>query len=255
VKAVIGVPTAGAPAQPFVDSLAALVLPAGIQGFERVIVRGNFVPAQREVIVMRTLELGADVLLMCDDDMVLPPRAFVDLYGALTANPRCAIAGALYYSRDGLRPMAVANWNPNDTTTALVPGFTDQPVAVDGVGFGCVAVRMDAVRELEPLYFSTHVYVAPNAGRVLVCDEDYLFCARLRERGWSVVLHAGVRAGHFDRASGRTQPQTWEPAERTHLPRMAAYENGALTLVAEQPDAPARREHHVAAGLTYIFPR
>jgi len=254
LKILLGIPSGGSPALPFIESLAAVEFPAAMTAFDRCVVTGNFVPAQRELIVARALAGNADVLVMCDDDMVLPPDAITALVDVLLANPRCALAGALYYSRDGSRPMVVSQWDPHDTTTAIIPAFDRAPVDVGGVGFGCVAVRMDAVREFEPLYFSAHVFIEPGAGVVRVCDEDYLFCHRLGSRGWSVTLHPGVRAGHFDRATKVTHPTTWEPPELTREPRMAAMRDGELRLIPVQ-EAPSRGEFHQRADVEYLSPK
>ncbi len=254
MRILLGIPSYGSPAPPFLESIAALALPAGTVAFESFTVTGNFVPAQRELIVERALADRADFLVMCDDDMVLPREALVALLEVMHARARCALAGALYYSRDGFRPMAVDDWDPSDTTTATVPAFGTQPVPVAGVGFGCVVLRMDAVRELAPLYFAAHVYVEPSAARVRVCDEDYLFGHRLRKNGWEVVLHAGLRCGHYDRERGRTMPDAWEPPEVTGRKRMAVMVNGKPELV-PLSDLPPRGEYHRAASVEYVSPK
>jgi hypothetical protein len=250
----IGVPSAGSPAPPFIESLAGIALPPSVTAVDRAVITGNFVPAQRELIVARALAAGADLLVMCDDDMVLPADSITSLADVLASDPRCALAGALYYSRDGFRPMIVSEWNPQDTTTAVIPPFDRTPISVDGVGFGCVVIRMAAVRELEPLYFSAHVFVQPGAGNVRVCNEDYLFCHRLRARGWNVTLHPGVRAGHYDRATKTIQPTQWESSEATLQKRMAAIQDGELRLVPAH-DAPSRGEHHQRADIEYLSPK
>lgn len=250
----IGVPSAGSPAPPFIESLAAIQLPANVTAVDQAVITGNFVPAQRELIVARSLAASVDYVLMCDDDMVVPPGAVTALLDVLVANPRCAVAGALYYSRDGFRPMIVSEWDPQDTTAAVIPPFDRTPIVVDGVGFGCVVVRMNAVRELEPLYFSAHVFVEPGAGKVRVCNEDYLFCHRVRSRGWDVVLHPGVRAGHYDRTTNTIQPERWEPPEVTLQARMAAIRDGELRLIPVER-VPSRGEYHQRADVEYLSPK
>lgn len=253
MKLFLGIPSAGTPAQPFVESLAALELPSGLQGFERAIVTGNFVPAQRDVIAQRALDAGADVLVMCDDDMVIARRSIVMLCEALERQPDAGVAGALYYSRDGFRPMAVDRWDPHDTRTAIVPAFEMQPVPVDGVGFGCVAIRTAALQALMPPYFPAHVFVERGAGRVRVCDEDYLFCSRVREAGWRVLLHPQARCGHYNRQTDTIVPDVWEPPERTRHPRMAVVENGRYALVPVRDVPESTRESHVAANVEYVI--
>lgn len=249
----LGIPSAGAPAKPFLESLAALAIPAAATGMERAVITGNYVPAQRDLIVERALAARADVLVMIDDDMVLPPDALVRLCAVLDERPRAGLVGALYYSRDGFRPMAVANWQSGDTRTACIPGFDSDPVDVDGVGFGCVVLRVSALAALEPPYFAAHVFLERTAGRVRVCNEDYLFCERLRRAGWETLLAPAVRCGHYDRASGRTAPGRWEPAEVTRHARIAALVNGVPTLLPQAEIAAAVAETHVAAALDYVI--
>ena len=207
MKLLIGIPTSGQPAQPFLDALAGLVLPASVTAADRLVWTGNFVAVQREMIARDAVARGVELLAMIDDDIVLPPDALVRLIGALEAEPQAAVAGALYYSRDSARPMAVSRWTSGDTTSAAIPAFAgDRVVAVDGIGFGCVVVRVAALRALALPYFAAHAYVDARARIVRQCDEDYLLCERLRGAGWRVLLDAGVRAGHYDRGTGTTAP-------------------------------------------------
>ena len=253
MKLFLGIPSAGNPARPFAESLATLSLPPGVDGFERAVVTGNFVPAQRDVIAQRALDWGADVLVMCDDDMVLASQTIVLLCDALDRQPDAGLAGALYYSRDGFRPMAVDRWDPHDTRTAIIPAFDREPVTVDGVGFGCVAIRVRALQALMPPFFPAHVYVERSAGRVRVCDEDYLFCARAREAGWRVLLHPQARCGHYNRQNDTIAPQTWEPPEKTRYPRMAVLEHGRHALVPVRDVPGSTSESHVAADVEYVI--
>ena len=193
MKLLIAIPTGGQPTRPFLDALAALEMPESVTEADRVVWTGNFVPAQREMIARDALRRDAGYLAMLDDDIVAPPDALVRLAAVLDGDPRVAVAGALYYSRDGARPMAVARWDSRDTTSAAIPAFAGDAVSeVDGVGFGCVLVRVDALRALAPPFFAAHVYVDEAARVVRQCDEDYLLCERLREAGHSIALHAGV---------------------------------------------------------------
>jgi hypothetical protein len=251
----LGIPTMGAPTVPFAESLARLVLPSGLKALERSIVTGNFIPAQRDLLLERAIAWGADIAVMCDDDMVLPPDALMKLCEALASDDGAAIAGALYYSRDGLRPMAVDGWDPSDVSQGWIPAFgQSDPVAVEGVGFGCVAIRLDAVKGFERPFFAAQIFVEPEAGRVRVCNEDYLFCRRVRAAGFRVLLHPGVRCGHYDRTRKSTAPAVWESAQATNARRVLTRtgERYELTPLESAP-AGAARERHVAADLVYVI--
>ncbi len=254
MKLVVGIPTAGQPARPFLESFKTLELPAAITAIENKTVSGNFVPAQRELLAEFALERSADLLMMVDDDMVMPADAISRLIESF-ADSRVGIVGALYYSRDGLRPMAVVDWDPNDTTGAAIPAFDDRtPAPVDGVGFGLVIVRIAALASLSRPFFPAHVYMERALGRVRVCNEDFLFCKRLRDAGWSVLLHPGVRCGHYDRASERTYPLVWESARETNQRRMIAGKtDGTVGKVPFDATVPRAPETHECADLEYIL--
>ncbi|GAC1430312.1 MAG: hypothetical protein NVSMB5_24570 [Candidatus Velthaea sp.] len=192
-------------------------------------------------------------MIMLDDDMILPPNALTALVDALAADPQLAIAGALYYSRDGLRPMAAHHWKSADTTTAAVPAFGEGLAYVDAVGFGCVAVRVAALRALEAPYYATQVFIEEAAARVRVCNEDYLLCERMRAAGFRVGLHAGVRCKHYDRASGVAHPVAWEDPRATARERMLVVEPGPAYRLVPYDAAGARStERHQAAAIDYV---
>ncbi len=250
----LAIPTSGSPTAPFLTSLGSLELPATITSVDRITIAGNFIPGQRELAVRRALSIGADILVMIDDDMVLPSNAIVALTAALTGDPRLGIVGGLYYSRDGLHPMVADHWSSADTTTAAIPAYDDALTYCDAVGFGCVAIRGELLRGLRVPFFSTQVYVEESAARVRICNEDYLFCERARQDGWRVALHAGVRCKHFDRESGISYPTQWESASATSIARMLVTDPGpSYRMIPYDGSAPTKPEHHEAAKIDYII--
>jgi hypothetical protein len=253
MKLLIGIPTSGQPTRPFLDALAQIALPASVTAVDRVVWTGNFVAAQREMIARDALRREVDLLAMIDDDIIAPPDALAQLVAALEADPGAAVAGALYYSRDGARPMAVSRWRSSDTTSAAVPPFTSRGTAiVDGVGFGLVVIRVAALRALAAPYFAAHVYVDEETRWIRQCDEDYLFCERVREAGWRVLLHGGVRAGHYDRGTETIAPERWESDAETDRLRMFVREGETTRLVAFDDRVPQDVERHEAFPTTLL---
>lgn len=254
MKLLIGIPTGGQPTRPFLDALAALELPPGVTEADRLVWTGNFVPVQREMIARDAVARGADLLAMIDDDIVLQPDALVRLVAALDADPGAALAGALYYSRDSARPMAVSRWDSTDTTSAAIPAFGGDRVAqVDGIGFGCVVLRVGVLRELATPYFAAHAFVDRHARVVRQCDEDYLYCERVRRAGWRVLLHAGVRAAHYDRASGTSAPARWETDAETDRLRMIVLQDGRAQLVPFDDSVPRDGERQEPFETAMLF--
>ena len=254
MKLLIGIPTSGQPTRPFLDALGALALPPSVREAERVVWTGNFVAVQREMIARDAVARGADLLAMIDDDIVAPPDALEKLVAALEADPQAALAAALYYSRDGARPMAVSRWSSGDTTSAAIPPFAAGRTAiVDGVGFGCVVIRVAALRAMTAPYFAAHVFVDEASRVVRQCDEDYLFCERARRGGWNVVLHAGVRAGHYDRGTAATAPARWEDDAQSDRVRMIVREGDRTKLVPFDDTVPRAGEIQESFAATILI--
>ena len=252
-RILLGVASGGSPTAPFLDALGKLALPAGVAALERSVAVGNFIPAQRELIMDDALAQGFDYLFFVDDDIVLPPNALELLLQTAEADPATAVVGGLYYSRDSVRPIAVADWCSTDTSSAHVPAFTATSATfVDGVGFGCALLRVSSARTLSPPYFPAHIYIERSAHRVRQCDEDYLYCERVRDRGYFVRLDARVRCAHYDRTSDSSAPARWEDDAQTGTSRMIVAESGTTRLVPLDTSVPRVAETHARADVVYI---
>lgn len=255
MKLLIGIPSGGAPAAVFVESLRKLQLPAEVTAIDQMTVTGNFVPGQRELILRRAVEMRVDFLLMLDDDMVIPSDAVEKLYATLVEHPDAALAGALYYGRDGIRPMIVGGWDAKDTTRGWIPAFRDDRASeVDGIGFGCVLLRVASLGPLRPPYCSTQVYIERAAARVRICNEDFLLSERLRQAGFRILLHGGVRCGHYVREAGRAMPERWESNAESDHRRMLILEDGpAYRLAPYDETVPRSIEVHERVHTEYLF--
>jgi hypothetical protein len=253
LRVILGVASGGQPTAPFLEGLAKLRLPKNVAPLQRSFAFGNFVPAQRELIMNDAVDDMFDYLFFVDDDVELPEHALEMLLETAEADPRTAIVGGLYYSRDSARPVTVADWNSSDTSTAHIPPFSSTSTGiVDGVGFGCALLRVSAAKNLAKPYFPAHVYIERSARLVRICDEDFLYCERVRQAGHVVRLDARVRCLHYDRSSNTSAPVAWEADDVTSVPRMIVADGGVVSLVPFDAAAPRVVENHVRADISYI---
>jgi hypothetical protein len=253
LRVVLGVASAGSPTVPFLESLAKLRLPKNVGPLQRSFAFGNFVPAQRELIMNDAIDAIADYLFFVDDDIALPDNTLELLIATAEADPSAAVVGGLYYSRDSARPVTVADWNSSDTSSAHIPAFTSTSTGiVGGVGFGCALLRISAAKSLTAPYFPAHVYIEHGARLVRICDEDYLYCERVREAGHVVRLDARVRCRHYDRGSNTSAPYAWESDDVTSVPRMIVVDGGVVSLVPLNESTPHIVERHQPADVSYI---
>ncbi len=254
MKILLGIPTASSMSKPFLEGLATLVLPADCTLFDRTLYFGNYVPAQREMILREAIERDFDYLLMIDDDIVVPPNVIQALIDIARSDDRTGVVGGLYYSRDGQKPMAVDTWHSNSTSTAAIPAFTNSSAdPVSGVGFGCVLIDVAKSRTLERPYFSPQIFIEREQHRVRLCNEDYRFCERMTDAGYVVRLAGGVRCGHYERSTDLVMPRVWEPDAVTNMRRMLVSENGVEKIVPFNALVGAAPERHEVATLEYLF--
>ncbi len=250
---ILGVASSGSPTKPFLDSLAKLRLPDSVAELKRSVVIGNYIPAQRELIMDDAINGNFDYLFFVDDDIILPENALASMIAVAEADPQTAVVGGLYYSRDSARPIAVADWNSEDTTNAHIPAFSSTSTdKVDGIGFGCALLRVAVARHIGAPYFPAHVYIETAARRVRQCDEDYLYCERVRKAGFNVRLDGRIRCRHYDRESDTTSPIAWETDAETNHERMIVSEDGMVKLVPFDASVPRIVENHSPGELTYI---
>lgn len=251
MKLFLGIPTAGDPTGPFLESLGRLIVPPEIS-IEHKTVTGNFVPAQRELLVQFAQDAQADFLLMVDDDIVVPPEAVRKLLDAFDHDT--AVVGGLYYSRDGLRPMGADGWNRNHAPRAHIPAFDDTTAReVSGIGCGCMMVRMSCFAALRRPYFNAQIFIEKARAQVRLCNEDYLLCEAFRDAGYRIKMHGGVRCLHFDRVSNQLFPLAQENNTETDHPRMTVLRDGRFQLVPDDSSVPGASERFEVATLDYVF--
>jgi hypothetical protein len=252
-RVLLGVVTSGHPAAPFLDGLANLTLPSSVAPLRRSVAVGNYIPAQRELIMNDAIEQSYDYLFFVDDDILLPNDALVLLVETAERDPDAAVVGGLYYSHDSLRPMTVAAWDSSNTSTAHVPAFTSHSTdVVAGVGFGCALLRVSAARKLTAPYFAAQIFIERHARRARLCNEDYLYCERVRRAGNTVRLDARVRCPHYDRGNGSVAPGVWENDAVTSVPRMFVAQHDVARLVPLDASTTPVTERHQRAELTYV---
>ncbi len=146
----------------------------------------------REKILESALQIGADYVMMVDDDMVFPGDIFERLYShqvdivaalAFTRNP--PHLPVLYQMHEGWdsvqhKEYAICEWIKNYPK--------DRLVECDAVGFGCVLIDMKIVRKMTPQYFC----MSSETG------EDILFCLKAKkEAGARVFMDTSLKIGHL----------------------------------------------------------
>lgn len=152
-------------------------------------VKGYDCAKARNMIVKTAIEGGYDYTLMVDSDIVLPP----DTLKIFLSDP-CPIIMGLYPKKR----------TANSETTLVKPDAKDnnnryfyhtlpkeQRFPIRAGGFGCVLIHKDVFKHLSYPYFLFEVH---KYGTFL--SEDYYFCKKAREAGYTIWADSRVRCGH-----------------------------------------------------------
>lgn len=167
-------------------------------------VRGYDVATARNRIAQKSLDTGADYVLMADNDVVLPKDALKllledaqevnlgyyahrgpdNLYNGRTCICRLKDRGGKEYYHYPLE---------SEYTAEEMHGMADAGVTkieVHGGGMGCALIRTEVFRKTTYPWYDWVNYGDANRGML---SEDLYFCSLCRASG--VKIHADVRVG------------------------------------------------------------
>ena len=142
---------------------------------------------------LKRVETSIAVIL--NPDVELAPDFGGALIDAFAGNPRLGVAGALLTYPDGVTVQhaggvinypSLSTWHQG--RGEQITSAPDSPIAIDYAAGAALALRMDAVREIDGFdeQFSPVYY------------EDVDLSVRAREAGWDVMLFPGLRALHHE---------------------------------------------------------
>lgn len=132
-------------------------------------------------------ETDHDTLLMIDSD-IIPPDNILDLldYEFDIMTP------VVFSTKEGV-PYPVGAVQKDDGKLSMFTGNSDEEVVeLDGVGTACMFVRREVFEGVEKPYFEFET----NEDGTLNVSEDFSFCLKARDKGFSVKMHTGYSCGH-----------------------------------------------------------
>jgi len=153
-----------------------------------------------------------DVYITIDSDIVYTPEQIVELIECTEIHP--VVAG--YYMMSDVKSLAIVkDWDTthfasNGTFKFLnlqdiekwnsETGARFMPVSYTGMGF--FACKKEVLDALKYPYFDSELQkITMENGTELVdiCSEDVAFCKNIKNAGYTVYVHTGLRVGHEKR--------------------------------------------------------
>jgi glycosyltransferase involved in cell wall biosynthesis len=133
---------------------------------------------QRNNLIKKAKEVKSDYVLWLDSDMMFPPTTALRL---LEHNKDIV---ACNYMRRSKPLKTVAYTNLNDWDSWLPMEIHDELIKVEGVGMGCMLMKLDMFDKLEKPYFEFR-YKEDTEDYF---GEDFILLGKLRELGYDVFI-------------------------------------------------------------------
>lgn len=138
--------------------------------------QGTLLPHSRETLVEDAAEAGVSHILWLDSDMVFPETVAerllahgLDIVGANYSTRRAPLRGTSHTETGRLQ------------TTDASTGLQE----VDGIGFGCLLMRVDVFKRVERPWFNVG-WIKQDGKAPIVFGEDIYFCYKARKLGMKV---------------------------------------------------------------------
>ncbi len=153
-------------------------------------------PLARERLTEWAIEMGLDVILMIDDDMIIPMDMFERLYATMLKHRADVVAPlafmrnpphypVIYRAREGYDAMTHKPYFEREFVKTYPK---DSVVECDAVGFGSALIDLKMVKRMRKPYFMS----TTGAG------EDIWFCySAKREANAKIVMDTSIKLGHM----------------------------------------------------------
>jgi hypothetical protein len=128
-----------------------------------------------------------------DSDISWEPNQFMRLY----ESEHDVISGVYQTGTDGTVAVTIFDGNGTPTYVNKTKIFEhSEPLIVDGVGFGFVAMKSGVFENIPRPWFSTVKVQFVNVPYQVDMGEDYSWCMRAREAGHDVWLDPMIHVAH-----------------------------------------------------------
>ena len=160
---------------------------------------GPLIAVARNNIVRNFLEQDQEWLWMVDTDIAFMPDAIDRLMDE--ADPdECPVLSALYFVFAG-KTQTPAVYRDSIDIPGTFDAFTEIPgnevVEAGAVGAGCLLVHRSVFEKIKKDNDGDECWFREMVRNGRDVGEDISFCFRVRESGFPIHVHTGVRVGHM----------------------------------------------------------
>lgn len=171
--------------------------------------RGDTADVAREYLLGKAMQTNSDWIFYLDSDVIPPENVLETLMGH-----DLPIVSGIYNSKTPDIPWSMwrYEWAYNEKEIVVpVRYWEERLIEVDTVGFGCILIKKDVIRDMWkksdlPLFFlstnrSTRLLdkLTVPSPRMLACSEDFWFCLLAKACGYKIMVDTEVKCSHMGR--------------------------------------------------------
>lgn len=183
--------------------------------------KNNISSVLRDTMTENALEMGVNFIFYWDDDVLIPPNTWYRMLNHMAHYPDIgAITGVVWTRVSPVEPILYKH-----AGVGAYWGFSlnpeDPPEDIHAAGAGCLMVRTEALRRVNPPYWIDERNASEDGSYQGVTGHDIRFMKRLRdETGYRVCVDGSIQCHHFDVKSQKLfmMPEdmpSWSEARRT----------------------------------------
>lgn len=167
--------------------------------------KGHQRDVQREALAEAAVRANSEYMFWLDDDTIPPPRAIQELFFVLAQNPKAAICGGIYCTKEEPPSPIVFmdfgagphwQWTMGDVFKCAA------------LGTGCMLVRTSIMQHIPKPWFKDtseallldtedrNGFNLPMVGRE--GTDDVYFCKKVIDAGYDIIAHGGILPVHVD---------------------------------------------------------
>lgn len=187
-KILIAVPCGSQVATGFCASIASMKKP---ELCSTLFLEGSLIYDARNKIARTAVEIGSDLVMWFDSDMIIPIDTIVRLLDDITAKDLDIVSGLYFQRVTPYKPVLFRKLTIEcgDGNPVIYDGDLSGIKEVEGIGFGCVLMKTQVLEDVLK-HFGTAFSPIGGVG------EDLSFCWRARELGYKIHADLDVKLGH-----------------------------------------------------------
>jgi len=187
-KILIAVPCGSQVATGFAASMTTIKKP---ELCSMLFLEGSLIYDARNKIARTAVDIGSDLVMWFDSDMILPVDTIVRLLSDITMGELDIVSGLYFQRVSPYKPVLFKKLDIEDGIgkQEFYDGELTGIHEVEGIGFGCVLMKTQVL-------FDVLNYFGDAFSPIGKVGEDLSFCWRARQLGYKIHADLDVKLGH-----------------------------------------------------------